>query len=64
VTALQQRDGPAVMVHLAVGEAEILARITRRAAVEMALAPGDQVHIVLKAMSVARDHIAHETPQA
>ncbi len=63
VTALQQRDGPAVMVHLAVGEAEILARITRRAAVDMALAPGDQVHVVLKAMSVARDHIAPEPPQ-
>jgi molybdate transport system ATP-binding protein len=58
VTALQQGDGPAVTVHLAVGETEILARITRRAAADMALAPGDAVHAVLKAMSVARDHIA------
>ncbi len=58
VTALTQGDGPAVTVHLAVGETEILARITRRAATEMALVPGDAVHAVLKAMSVARDHIA------
>ncbi|MDT8853767.1 molybdenum ABC transporter ATP-binding protein [Paracoccaceae bacterium Fryx2] len=58
VTALQQGDGPAVMVHLAMGETEIIARITRRAAAEMNLAPGDAVHAILKAMSVARDHIA------
>lgn len=58
VTALQFGDGPAVTVHLAVGETEILARITRRAVAQMGLAPGDAVHAVLKAMSVARDHIA------
>lgn len=58
VTAIQQGDGPAVTVHLAMGETEILARITRRAAVEMDLKPGESVHAVLKAMSVARDHIA------
>ncbi len=57
VTALHQGDGPAVTVHLAVGESEILARITRRAATAMALTPGDAVYAVLKAMSVARDHI-------
>ena len=37
-------------------------RITRRAAVELALAPGDPVHAILKTMSVARDHIARSTP--
>ncbi|WP_128515148.1 molybdenum ABC transporter ATP-binding protein [Tabrizicola thermarum] len=58
VTKLTQGDGPAVTVHLSVGEAELLARITRRAARDLALAPGDRVHAVLKAMSVARDHIA------
>ena len=51
-------DGPAVTLRLALGPDEILARITRRAATEMALAPGDTVHVILKAMSVARDHIA------
>jgi len=50
--------GPGVIVHIAIGEDEILARITRRAAEQMALAPGDRVHAILKSMSVARDHVA------
>ena len=58
ITALRPGEGPGVMVHLAVGEEEILARITRRAAADLGLAVGDRVHAVLKAMSVARDHIA------
>jgi molybdate transport system ATP-binding protein len=62
VTAVRAGDGPAVMVHLAVGPDVILARITRRAAAELALAPGDTAHAVLKAMSVARDHIAADRP--
>jgi len=50
--------GPAVTVHVRVGADEILARITRRAAEQMALQPGDPVHAILKSMSVARDHVA------
>jgi molybdate transport system ATP-binding protein len=50
--------GPGVMVHVAVGAHEILARITRRAADQLALRPGDTVHAILKSMSVARDHVA------
>jgi molybdate transport system ATP-binding protein len=50
-------DGPAVTLHLALGPDEILARITRRAAADLALVPGDPVHVILKTMSVARDHI-------
>ena len=50
--------GPGVMVHVDVGGHEILARITRRAADQMALTPGDTVHAILKSMSVARDHVA------
>jgi molybdate transport system ATP-binding protein len=50
--------GPGVMVHLAVGEDEILSRITRRAADQLALRPGDTVHAILKSMSVARDHVS------
>lgn len=57
ITALQPGDGPGVMVHLAIGDDEIVARITRRAAADLALSPGDSVHVILKAMSVARDHI-------
>ena len=50
--------GPGVMVHIAIGTDEILARITRRAADQMALRPGEPVHAILKSMSVARDHLA------
>ena len=50
--------GPGVMVHVAVGGHEILARITRRAADQLGLRPGDAVHAILKSMSVARDHVA------
>ena len=57
ITAIRPGDGPGVMVRLAVGADEIVARITRRAAMQMALRQGDGVHAVLKALSVARDHI-------
>jgi molybdate transport system ATP-binding protein len=50
--------GPGVMIHVDVGGHEILARITRRAADQMALQPGEAVHAILKSMSVARDHVA------
>lgn len=62
VTAVRPGDGPAAMVHLAVGPDEIVARITRRAAADLALTPGETVHAVLKAMSVARDHIRADAP--
>jgi len=61
VSRVQPGDGPGVMVHIAIGEGEIVARITRRALADLNLAPGDTVHAVLKAMSVARDHIARAT---
>lgn len=62
ITRIVAGQGPAVMVHIKVGDHEILARITRRAAEQMALAPGDAVHAILKTMSVARDHIAAPPP--
>ncbi|MCX7889959.1 MAG: molybdenum ABC transporter ATP-binding protein [Rhodobacteraceae bacterium] len=58
VAALHPGEGPGVLVRLRLGSEEILSRITRRAAADLALAPGDEVHAVLKAMSVARDQIA------
>jgi len=58
VTQIVPGKGPAVMVHVAIGPHEILSRITRRAAEQMGLQPGDPVHAVLKSMSVARDHVA------
>ncbi|WP_209427586.1 molybdenum ABC transporter ATP-binding protein [Pararhodobacter sp. SW119] len=58
ITRILPGTGPGVMVHVAVGDHEILARITRRAADQLALQPGDTVHAILKSLSVARDHVA------
>jgi molybdate transport system ATP-binding protein len=55
-------EGPGVMVHVSVGSDEILARVTRRAAEAMALAPGDHVHAILKTLSVARDQVGPANP--
>ncbi len=57
VARIVEGDGPAVMVHVRIGDHEILARITRRAAGQMGLRTGDPVHAILKSMSVARDHV-------
>ena len=57
VAQIVQGKGPAVTVHVRVGNHEMLARITRRAAEQMALQPGDPVHAIVKSMSVARDHV-------
>ncbi len=58
VTRIVSGKGPAVTVHVAIGAHEILARITRRAAGQMGLQPGETVHAIVKSMSVARDHVA------
>lgn len=58
VHAIRPGDGPGVMVELALGPDHILARITRRALRDMELSVGTQVHVILKAMSVARNQIA------
>ena len=50
-------EGPGVVVHLAIGTDEVLARITRRAARDLGLAVGEPCHVILKSMSVARDHV-------
>jgi molybdate transport system ATP-binding protein len=46
-----------VLVHIDVAGHEIVARITRRAALQMDLRPGDLVHAILKSMSVARGQV-------
>ncbi|MES2144167.1 MAG: molybdenum ABC transporter ATP-binding protein [Pseudomonadota bacterium] len=47
--------GPSALVQLSAGDDTILARITRRSAVSLALAPGTAVFAIIKAVSVARD---------
>ena len=46
--------GPGMMVHVALGDHLVLARITRRAADQMALAPGQSVHLIIKSLSISR----------
>lgn len=58
ISAITPGTGPGVIVHVRVGEDEILARITRRAVQQLDLQPGDVVHAIVKSMSVARDHVA------
>ncbi len=58
ISAIIPGDGPGVLVRIAVGEEELVARITRRSLAALALAPGDAIHAILKTMSVARGHVA------
>jgi len=58
VAGIVAGTGPGVIVQVRVGEGEILARITRRAAQQLGLNLGDDVHAIIKSMSVARDHVA------
>jgi len=63
VARITAASGPGVVVHVAAGETEILAHITRRAADQLGLQSGDPVYAIVKSMSVARDHVApHARP--
>ncbi len=53
VVALREGSGPGMLVQLSAGEDQLLARITRRAAEALALAPGVPCHAIAKAVSVA-----------
>ena len=64
VARLTEGTGPGVVVHVAAGGTELLARITRRAVAQLDLAPGTPVHAIVKTLSVARDHIAPTAQEA
>ena len=57
VRAVVPGEGPGVMVRLALGEEEILARITQRSATALGLVPGLGCYAILKSMAVARDQL-------
>ena len=57
VREIRQGQGPGVLVQMAVADALVLARITSRSSLALALKPGSTVYAVLKAVSVARDDI-------
>lgn len=57
VVALREGQGPGMLVQLSAGRDQLLARITRRSAEALALAPGVSCHAIAKAVSVARADI-------
>ena len=54
VVALRDGTGPGVIVQLAAGDDRLLARITRRSADALAIAPGDTAFAIVKSVSIAR----------
>lgn len=61
VSEIREGDGPGTLVRLKLGTDHLLARITRRSASALGLAPGHEVFAVLKAVSVAQENV---TPAA
>jgi molybdate transport system ATP-binding protein len=51
-----------VQLRLGSGDELILARVTRRSAEALSLAPGIACHAILKSMAVARDHVGALPP--
>jgi molybdate transport system ATP-binding protein len=62
VREVRSGDGPGALVQLDAGGERLLARITRRSASALALAPGVSVHAVIKAVSVAPENIGRGGP--
>lgn len=58
IIALRDGDGPGVIVQLQCAQDRLLARITRRSADALALAPGKTMFAVVKSVSVARADVA------
>jgi len=57
IDSLHAGGGPGTMVRVRVGDAALLARITRRSAVAMDLAPGQAIHAIVKTVAVSPDDI-------
>jgi molybdate transport system ATP-binding protein len=61
VAALYDGQGPGVLVRLEVGPEFLLARLTRRSAQALGLAPGVAVHAILKSVAVAQADVGGVT---
>ena len=59
VSALHHGSGPGALVQLDLGGQYLLARVTRRSAEALALAPGQPVFAIVKSVAVARDSVGH-----
>lgn len=63
VAELRGGDGPGALVALDTAAGRVLARITRRSAVELGLAPGMGVHAVVKSVAVAPADVGGGPPE-
>ncbi len=59
VTAIETGEGPSVDVQLDAGGAPLLARITRKSAAVLGLAPGRSVFALIKAVAVDRQSVGY-----
>lgn len=57
VSSLRAGDGPGAMVTLDTAAGRVLARVTRRSAERLGLAPGVECHAVVKTVSIAREDV-------
>jgi molybdate transport system ATP-binding protein len=57
VAAVQDGQGPGVLVQLDLGSEFLLARLTRRSALALGIAPGVSVHAILKSVAVAQSDV-------
>ncbi len=57
IADLHEGKGPGTLVRIRLGQQDLLARITRRSARAMGLAPGQACHAVIKTVSVAQTDI-------
>jgi molybdate transport system ATP-binding protein len=57
VATLHEGQGPGVLVRLDLGGQYLLARLTRRSALALALAPGESVHAILKSVAVGQSDV-------
>jgi molybdate transport system ATP-binding protein len=64
VETLHRGEGPGVAVALRAGGDVLLARVTRRSADALRLAPGTSCHAVMKAVSVAPEDVGGRDPES
>jgi molybdate transport system ATP-binding protein len=57
VTEIEETSGPRLLLRLKLGSQYLLARITRKSAVELALKAGDQVHAQVKSAALLMEAI-------
>ncbi len=64
VTACREGDGPGALVQLDLGGQHLLARVTRRSASALGLAPGQAVFAIVKSLAVAQGDVGEGPPSS